>query len=74
MADNVQVSMALDFKSQMITLTPKTVNGIAVLNPVAIPIPMDKWLEVSCQLIMRQIAQREAGLTTATALVGLDGA
>ena len=65
--EEVSVSLAFDFGTEMITITPTKLNGVALVNPQKVYFTMDQWISVACQLQMRRIKLRQDGLTTSAA-------
>lgn len=63
----VAVKVEFDFASRMVNLTPTKVNGVALVSPQVVPLAFDQLITLACQLVMRDVKARAAGMSTATA-------
>lgn len=57
----VESTISFDVHTDMVTITPRKVNGIAIVSPVSSVIMIDTLLEVAAACILGRKQIREAG-------------
>lgn len=60
----IETSISFDLEKGIVVVTPKSLNGIALVNAVACPVPVDNWLQVAAMIILGQLKMKAAAMRT----------
>lgn len=69
---NVESLIQLDFKQGLILVTPKSVNGISIVNPVTSAIPMNQVLVLAANIILTMEEAKARAQNADNLIVGVN--